>query len=146
MSQHIFHAGPAQAANLGHKPARLERRAALVTHFEAHAGELDEDAKRRLHSNPLRILDTKNPAMQALVEAAPKLADHLGEASRAHLAAVRAVLDAADAHAADPTSAVAAERLRALLAQNIGADGGQNNEFDPDNHYRDRYKAIWGVK
>jgi histidyl-tRNA synthetase len=41
---------------------------------------LDEDSRRRLHTNPLRILDTKNPALQALVEAAPKLADHLGEA------------------------------------------------------------------
>ncbi|MDP1968658.1 MAG: ATP phosphoribosyltransferase regulatory subunit, partial [Burkholderiaceae bacterium] len=49
---------------------------------------------RRLHSNPLRILDTKNPAMQALVEAAPKLIDFLGEASLAHFNQVRAMLDA----------------------------------------------------
>jgi histidyl-tRNA synthetase len=55
---------------------------------------LDEDAKRRLHSNPLRILDTKNPAMQAIVEEAPQLMEFLGEASLAHLNAVRAVLDA----------------------------------------------------
>ena len=48
-------------------------RAALIAHFEAHAErQLDEDAQRRLHSNPLRILDSKNPAMQAVVEAAPK--------------------------------------------------------------------------
>ncbi|MEX8495788.1 histidine--tRNA ligase, partial [Sphaerotilus sp.] len=63
-------------------------------HFEAHADVLDEEAKRRLHSNPLRILDTKNPAMQAVVEAAPKLMDFLGEASLKHFDAVRAVLDA----------------------------------------------------
>src|SRR4029453_3880988 len=56
---------------------------------------LDADSQRRLRSNPLRILDTKNPAMQALVECAPKLIDFLGEASLAHFAAVRAVLDAA---------------------------------------------------
>ena len=70
-------------------------RAALVAHFEAHRDLLDADAQRRLHSNPLRILDTKNPAMQALVEAAPKLMDFLGEASLKHFDGVRAVLDAA---------------------------------------------------
>ena len=81
--------------SLGQPTERAAHRAALVAYFTQHADQLDEDGKRRLHTNPLRILDTKNPAMQALVEAAPKLADHLGEASRAHLAAVCAVLDAA---------------------------------------------------
>ena len=66
-----------------------------MDYFAQHADELDEDSRRRLHTNPLRILDTKNPTLQGLVEAAPKLADHLGEASRAHLAAVCAVLSAA---------------------------------------------------
>ena len=55
---------------------------------------LDEDARRRLHSNPLRILDTKNPAMQALVEGAPRLIDFLGEASLQHFETVKAILDA----------------------------------------------------
>jgi histidyl-tRNA synthetase len=81
--------------SLGEPAERMAHRAALIAHFEAHADLLDDDAKRRLHSNPLRILDTKNPAMQAIVEAAPKLMDFLGEASLAHLNAVRAVLDAA---------------------------------------------------
>ncbi len=81
--------------SLGQPAERLAHRAALIAHFEAHADVLDEDAKRRLHSNPLRILDTKNPAMQAVVEAAPQLMDFLGEASLAHLNAVRAMLDAA---------------------------------------------------
>ncbi len=81
--------------SLGQPEERRAHRAALIEHFEAHAGQLDEDAKRRLHSNPLRILDSKNPAMQALIEAAPRLPDFLGEASKAHLDAVRAVLDAA---------------------------------------------------
>jgi histidyl-tRNA synthetase len=80
--------------SLGQPAERMAHRAALIAHFEARAEVLDDDAKRRLHSNPLRILDTKNPAMQALVEAAPKLMDFLGEASLAHLNAVRAVLDA----------------------------------------------------
>ncbi len=81
--------------SLGQADERLAHRAALVRHFEAHAEALDADAKRRLHSNPLRILDSKNPAMQALIEAAPKLMDFLGADSLAHLNAVRGVLDAA---------------------------------------------------
>ena len=81
--------------SLGQPAERLAHRAALVAHFEAHADALDDDARRRLHSNPLRILDnTKNPAMQPIIEAAPKLMEFLGEASLAHLNAVRAVLDA----------------------------------------------------
>ncbi len=80
--------------SLGQPAERLAHRAALVAHFEAHADLLDEDAQRRLHSNPLRILDSKNPAMQAVVEAAPRLMDFLGEASLAHLNGVCAVLDA----------------------------------------------------
>ena len=80
--------------SLGQPDERREHRAALIAYLEAHADQLDEDAKRRLHSNPLRILDTKNPAMQALVEGAPKLMDYLGEASKAHFAAVQAILDA----------------------------------------------------
>jgi len=81
--------------SLGQPSERLAHRAALVAHFEKHADALDTDARRRLHSNPLRILDSKNPAMQALIEAAPQLMDFLGAASLAHFTAVRAALDAA---------------------------------------------------
>nr|WP_297525904.1 histidine--tRNA ligase [uncultured Roseateles sp.] len=81
--------------SLGQPEERAAHRAALIAHFEAHADKLDEDGKRRLHTNPLRILDTKNPAMQAVVEAAPHLMDFLGEDSLAHFNAVRAILDAA---------------------------------------------------
>ena len=77
---------------LGQPEERKQHRAALIAYFEQHADQLDEDARRRLHSNPLRILDTKNPAMQALVEAAPRLIDYLGAESRAHFEAVQAIL------------------------------------------------------
>ena len=80
--------------SLGQPTERAAHRAALIAHLEQHLEVLDEEAKRRLHSNPLRILDTKNPAMQAVVEAAPKLIDFLGEASLDHFHAVRAILDA----------------------------------------------------
>ena len=80
--------------SLGQPPERKQHRAALIAYFEQRLDQLDEDAKRRLHSNPLRILDSKNPAMKALNEAAPKLLDFLGPESLAHFNAVRAMLDA----------------------------------------------------
>ena len=80
--------------SLGQPAERAAHRAALVTYFEANAGLLDEDSQRRLLTNPLRILDSKNPAMQAMIDAAPKLMDFLGAETMAHFDAVRAVLDA----------------------------------------------------
>jgi len=80
--------------SLGQPAERQAHRQALIAYLEAHADQLDEDAKRRLHSNPLRILDTKNPAMQALVNAAPRLMDHLGAESLDHFSRLRALLDA----------------------------------------------------
>ena len=80
--------------SLGQPTERLSHRAALITHFEKHQAVLDEDAKRRLYTNPLRILDTKNPAMKEVVESAPQLMNFLGEASLAHFNALRQILDA----------------------------------------------------
>jgi histidyl-tRNA synthetase len=81
--------------SIGDKAARKSHRAALVAYFEAHEAELDADARRRLHTNPLRTLDTKNPAMQHLVDGAPRLAEFLGEAERTHFAGLTARLEAA---------------------------------------------------
>jgi histidyl-tRNA synthetase len=78
--------------SLGQPDERLAHRQALITYLEQHADVLDEDAKRRLYSNPLRILDTKNPHMQSLIESAPKLLDFLGEASLAHFNTLTAIL------------------------------------------------------
>ena len=80
--------------SLGQPEERKAHRAALITYLEQHTDVMDEEAKRRLHSNPLRILDTKNPAMQAMVNAAPKLIDYLGEASLRHFEAVKSILSA----------------------------------------------------
>ena len=81
-----------QINSLGQPEERAQHRAALIAYFEEHAEILDEDAKRRLYTNPLRILDTKNPALQAMCGAAPKLIDYLGEASLAHFEGVQRVL------------------------------------------------------
>ena len=80
--------------SLGQPEERRQHREQLIAYLERHSSQLDEDAKRRLHSNPLRILDTKNPAMQEMVEGAPKLIDFLGEASLAHFEGLKAMLDA----------------------------------------------------
>ncbi|MEC5214504.1 histidyl-tRNA synthetase [Polaromonas sp. CG_9.5] len=80
--------------SLGQPEERAQHRAQLIAHLELHADTLDEEAKRRLHSNPLRILDTKNPAMKAVVESAPRLIDFLGAESLAHFEGLKAILDA----------------------------------------------------
>ncbi len=79
---------------LGQPAERAQHRAALIQYFEQHAHQLDDDARRRLHANPLRILDTKNPAMQSLVEGAPQLLEFLGPESLAHFQRVQDILSA----------------------------------------------------
>ena len=80
--------------SLGVPAERQAHRAALITYFQQHAELLDADAQRRLQTNPLRILDTKNPAMQDMVQAAPQLLSYLGEASLQHFEAVQQLLTA----------------------------------------------------
>ena len=80
--------------NLGQPDERKLHRGALIAYFEQHDEVLDAESRRRLHLNPLRLLDSKNPAMQTVIEAAPRLMDFQGDASRAHLDAVLAILKA----------------------------------------------------
>ena len=77
-----------QINSLGSTEARLAYRDILIAYFEANQDQLDEDSQRRLHTNPLRILDSKNPEMQMLNEAAPKLLDHLDDESRQEFTAL----------------------------------------------------------
>lgn len=80
--------------SIGDAAERARHRADLIKYFEANEELLDAEAKRRLHANPLRILDTKNPAMQELVNNAPKLLDYLEGESVAHFEGVKRILDA----------------------------------------------------
>jgi histidyl-tRNA synthetase len=92
-----------QINSLGQPEERALHRSALIAYFEKNVELLDEDGKRRLHTNPLRILDTKNPAMQDLCAAAPKLIDYLGTESLAHFDGVQRVLhDAGIAYTINP--------------------------------------------
>ncbi|MER1968292.1 histidine--tRNA ligase [Castellaniella sp. GW247-6E4] len=89
--------------SLGQAPERAAHRAALVEHLQRHVDVLDEEARRRMHSNPLRVLDTKNPAMQDMANAAPRLFDFLGEESLAHYRGLCARLeDAGIAYTLNP--------------------------------------------
>ena len=81
--------------SIGDSADRAAHRAKLVEYFERHEAILDEDSRRRLVANPLRILDSKNPAMQEMIEGAPRLVDHLGSEAAAHFEALQALLAAA---------------------------------------------------
>jgi len=81
--------------SLGSAAERAAHRQDLIRYLQAHEALLDEDARRRLLSNPLRVLDSKNPVMQDLIGAAPKLLDYLGDGSRAHFDGLRKLLDRA---------------------------------------------------
>jgi histidyl-tRNA synthetase len=81
--------------SLGTPESRMGYRAELVAYFERHCADLDEDSRRRLGGNPLRILDSKNPAMREIVAGAPLITDHLDDESAAHFAALQTQLDGA---------------------------------------------------
>jgi histidyl-tRNA synthetase len=81
-----------QLNTLGDSASRQRHREKLVAYFQQHQDALDADAQRRLHSNPLRILDSKNPAMQGLIEAAPQLMDELDDEARTHFESLQQTL------------------------------------------------------
>jgi histidyl-tRNA synthetase len=84
-----------QINSIGDSDERNEYRKTLIDYFDRHSDLLDEDAKRRLYTNPLRILDSKNPRMQSIIEAAPKLMDVLGAVTRAHFDGLKSKLESA---------------------------------------------------
>ncbi|MGZ5596511.1 MAG: histidine--tRNA ligase [Usitatibacter sp.] len=84
-----------QVNSIGDPADRKAHREKLVAYFSRHEATLDEDARRRLHTNPLRILDSKNPAMQSMIEGAPRILDHLGEGAAEHFAGLKVLLDEA---------------------------------------------------
>ncbi len=81
--------------SLGSSDSRARYRSRLIAYLESRGDELDEDSRRRLHTNPLRVLDSKNPAMQNVVEEAPRLQDDLDDASRASFDQLQSLLRAA---------------------------------------------------
>jgi len=99
---------------IGSSEERARYRADLVRHLQAHESALDADARRRMHSNPLRVLDSKNPRVQEVVASAPDMMRYLGEASRAHFDGLQRLLAAAGV-----TFAVNAKLVRGLDYYNL---------------------------
>ncbi len=85
-----------QINTLGNIESRLRHRARLIQYLSMHESSLDEDARRRLHTNPLRILDSKNPALQEIIQLAPKLLDDLDEDSLKHFEDLQVLLRSAN--------------------------------------------------
>lgn len=81
-----------EVGTLGDAAARTAHRSRLIAYLEQHADTLDEDARRRLYTNPLRVLDSKNPAMQAVIAGAPQLLDYLDDMSRTHFEEFQSML------------------------------------------------------
>jgi histidyl-tRNA synthetase len=84
--------------SIGSLETRQAYRLKLIDYFTVHQDKLDDDSKRRLHSNPLRILDSKNPELTALIENAPKLIDELDDYSKNHFEQLKHLLDYAGIH------------------------------------------------
>lgn len=91
----LYDAVTLELNSLGSSEARAEYRTALVEFLSARKDELDEDSQRRLESNPMRILDSKSPETQALLDGAPVFEDYIDEESKAHFEQLCAMLDAA---------------------------------------------------
>lgn len=83
-----------QLNTLGSSAERAAYRDALVVFLEQHKDALDEESKRRMYSNPLRVLDTKSPQVQEILQHAPTLTDYFGEETKAHFSGLKALLDA----------------------------------------------------
>lgn len=90
----ISHVLTLEINSLGTREERALHREALIGYLKSHEAILDEDSRRRMHTNPLRVLDTKNPALQEMANQAPRLIDYLSEASLSHYQRFKALLDA----------------------------------------------------
>jgi histidyl-tRNA synthetase len=125
---------------------RKVHREKLIAHFEQHQDLLDEDARRRLHTNPLRILDnTRNPAMQPMIEAAPKLLDHLGEGARAHFEAVQRLLrDAGVAFTVNPRLVRGMDYYNRTVFEWVSRDIGAQSTIAGGGRYDALFEQLGG--
>lgn len=116
-----------QINSLGTIDSRTGYRERLVAYFESHFERLDEDSKRRLSTNPLRILDSKNPDMQALIEAAPMLSEYLDDESRRDFDDLQAILDQAGvAYRINPRLVRGLDYYQKLVFEWVGGMGAQS--------------------
>jgi histidyl-tRNA synthetase len=126
---------------------RKAHREKLIAYFERHAAILDEDAKRRLHANPLRILDSKNPAMQAMIDGAPMLVDGLGEGARRHFGELQRLLDLAGvAYRVNPRIVRGLDYYNRTVFEFISPDVGAQSTIAGGGRYDALFEQLGGKR
>jgi histidyl-tRNA synthetase len=131
--------------SIGDSADRKAHRDKLVAHFERHRELLDEDAKRRLYTNPLRILDSKNPGMQAMIEDAPMLIDELGEGARKHFDALKRLLDLAGvAYRVNPRIVRGLDYYNRTVFEFISSDVGAQSTICGGGRYDTLFEQLGG--
>jgi histidyl-tRNA synthetase len=131
--------------SIGDAEERRRHRELLIAHFERHGDLLDEDARRRLFTNPLRILDSKNAAMRPVIESAPKLIDLLGGETRAHFEGLRRLLDAAGvAYAINPRLVRGLDYYNRTVFEWVSADLGAQGTIAGGGRYDGLFAQLGG--
>ena len=134
-----------QVNSIGDAADRKTHRQKLIAYFEKHAGELDEDARRRLHTNPLRILDSKNPHMQQMIEGAPRLLDHLGDAAAEHFEAFKVLLERAGvAYTVNPRLVRGLDYYNRTVFEFISPDVGAQSTIAGGGRYDALFEQVGG--
>ena len=131
--------------SIGDAADRKAYREKLIAYLARHEALLDEDAKRRLHTNPLRILDSKNPGMQAMIEDAPRLLDDLGEGARAHFEGLKRLLDEAGiAYQVNPRIVRGLDYYNRTVFEWISADVGAQSTIAGGGRYDALFEQLGG--
>jgi histidyl-tRNA synthetase len=134
-----------QINTIGSAEERRVFRSTLIAYFERHRDKLDADAARRLHANPLRLLDSKNPAMQPIIEGAPRLLETLGEASRANFEAVQAGLrDAGIAYTINPRLVRGLDYYNLTVFEWVSSQLGAQNAVCSGGRYDGLFEQLGG--
>ena len=131
--------------SIGDAADRKGHREKLIAYFERHASLLDEDAKRRLHTNPLRILDSKNPAMQAMIEDAPMLIEELGDGARVHFEELKRLLGIAGiAYKVNPRIVRGLDYYNRTVFEFISPDVGAQSTIAGGGRYDALFQQLGG--
>jgi histidyl-tRNA synthetase len=131
--------------SIGDAAERKAHRAELVAYFDKHRGDLDEDSQRRLAINPLRILDSKNAAMHAMIEGAPRLLDFLGDAAEEHFAGLKSLLDQAGvAYTVNPRLVRGLDYYNRTVFEFVSGDLGAQSTIAGGGRYDALFQQLGG--
>jgi histidyl-tRNA synthetase len=131
--------------SIGDAADRKVHREKLVAYFGKHEGKLDEDSRRRLGTNPLRILDSKNPDLQEMIEGAPRLIDHLGDAAADHFASLKTLLEAAGlAYTVNPRLVRGLDYYNRSVFEFVSSDIGAQSTIAGGGRYDGLFEQLGG--